>query len=719
MSVGTYQTTLIWINNQSYLNRDKIGFLQFEFQVWHRTNLTAVNFYEEKVSGEPFLMKVKFVDNDSSTFIDFATVTYNSSYGASGTMIYFGSGTYVADMDINLTLGNYYFSFKASKQYYENQFKRNLIHLKIISQPLALKIPHEVINVDANSYAVCQVNVTGAISKTLITGGVNLTTDWDKEYTVTDHLDGHVTLNLSTDNIPLEGIIETYTVSVFANKLNYGSTTAFLSITVHPITAVVNVNTSIVNVKLHESFSLKINYTVGESSEIISEPILNVSWASSFNILSSANNIIINFSTTDLSLGSYIVLFQLNHPGYETAFESVYVTILPLEINVETIEFNGTIDVVAGSSSSISIRLIEEGSGRVIDNANVTYSWKFELGEFTHVGNGIYEVVLSIPEKAVGAYSIDIIITTEDVELKNRNFPIHIYVLQGSTPNYLFLGIIIALVSVIGVLATLSVRSYVIIPRKRKKDRLFQNTIQVFKDVKNIQAAMFIQRNSGMPFFNKNYANFDTRDNSLLSGFIQAITLFGEQMINGSMSDEPKRKSKEIYSKNIIELNFKYFHLLICDYQSVRSLLILREHSSERLKRKFYLLSVEIDAKLGKKIENFRGNLTEFESNIEILLNEFLSLYHSEPYTLIKDASYMQYLKKSRELHSIESRILNVIIARTKFEKKFTLNNIVEEINEKDVDAIYGGLHTLIARNIIVPVHYNKGETHPLLGGFK
>ena len=166
-------------------------------------------------------------------------------------------------------------------------------------------------------------------------------------------------------------------------------------------------------------------------------------------------------------------------------------------------------------------------------------------------------------------------------------------------------------------------------------------------------------------------------------------------------------------------MNFKYFHLLICDYQSVRSLLILREHSSERLKKQFYLLSVEIDAKLGNKIEKFSGNLSEFESNVDILLNEFLSLYYSEPYKLIKDASYMQFLKKSRELKSIEARILNVIIARTKLEKEFTLNNIVEEIDEKNVDAIYGGIHTLVARNIIVPIHYKKKDSHPLLGGFK
>lgn len=166
-------------------------------------------------------------------------------------------------------------------------------------------------------------------------------------------------------------------------------------------------------------------------------------------------------------------------------------------------------------------------------------------------------------------------------------------------------------------------------------------------------------------------------------------------------------------------MNFKYFHLLICDYQAVRSLLILREHSSERLKKQFYLLSVEINAKLGDKIENFRGDLSEFESKISILIDEFLFLHFHDPFKLIDDASYMRFLKKGGELKAIESRILNVIISLSKRNKEFTINRIIEEIDEKDIDKIYGGLHTLIQRNIIIPPTHDDDDAHPLLGGLK
>ncbi len=827
MSVGNYQTIIEWTNNQSQSDRDKVGFLQVEFDVSHQTNLTAVSPEEVKVSGEPYLMKVEFKDYNLNQSIDFATITYNSTYGASGTMAYLGSGIYVADVDLSgLSAGDYFFSFNASKIYYINQSITNLIHLEIITQPLALEIPPTVINVDANSYAISRINVTGALSGTLLPGSVNVTTDWHEVFTVTDYLNGTVKLNLSTRYVPTQGIPETFTITVFANKTDYGTTFGFISITVHPIPTIVNVNETIVDVYINRSFYLSVNYTEEGSEDVITGATLNVSWVSFYSIMPVANGFIVNFSTIDLSLATHTILLQLNHPGYETGFQNVYVNVLPkttyleiflnqedktsdkslaipgnepinitilykdnitdsfisgatvelfelgsgisetltengqqysiifnpgdlpvdiyffsitaqkenynivpssikitidqIEILVETPGVNGTRELYIGETLSISIILTEEGSGKLIENANASYSWLSYLNEeITNMGDGIYETQIKIPESAHGPYTIELIIKVEGSQFKNRKFPISIYVSKPAAPNYLFLIVLGVSIPVISVLGVLSLRSYVIIPRKRKKDRLFMNTIQVFKDVKNIQAVMFIQRLSGLPFFTKNYTNFDQKNNSLLSGFIQAITIFGEQMINGSISDDQKKKGKEIYSKNIIELNFKYFHLLICDYQSVRSLLILREHSSERLKKQFYWLSIEIDAKLGNKIVNFTGDVSVFESKISTILDEFLFLHYNEPYKLIDDASYMKFLKKGGELQAIESRILNVIISLTKISKEFTINRIIEEIDEKEIDKIYGGLHTLIQRNIIISASQEGDDAHPLLSGLK
>ncbi|KKK66781.1 hypothetical protein LCGC14_2960640, partial [marine sediment metagenome] len=372
----------------------------------------------------------------------------------------------------------------------------------------------------------------------------------------------------------------------------FGITSGFISITVHPIPTDITVNETIVDVYINRSFYLKINYTEEISSAVINGAMLNVSWASFYNIIPVANGFIVNFSTIDLSLTIYTILLELSHPGHESGFHNVYVNVIPkstslqiflnqedkttdkslsipgnnplnitviykdtitdsfisgaivelngsgisetltengqqysiifnsgdfsigiyflsisiqkenynivpsiikitidqIEILVEIIEFNGTLDIFAGDSFSISIILTEEGSGKLIENANVSYSWLSYLDEaFTNIGDGIYEIQIKVPNSAKGSYTIDLIVLIEGTQFKNRIFPLNIYILQRPTPNYLIWIILGILIPVIGVLSALSLRNYVIIPRKRKKERLFMNTIQVFKDVKNIQ----------------------------------------------------------------------------------------------------------------------------------------------------------------------------------------------------------------------------------------
>ena len=210
----------------------------------------------------------RLTDYDFDTYIAFATVAYNSTIGQSGIMGYLGSGTYFLDFDTSgLGLGDYYFSFNASKNYYQNQISIDLIHLKIIAQPLALEVPKTVMSGSGNNYVSCQVNVTGALSGTLI-WPVNISTNWLNPYTVTHHNNGTFTLNFSTWNLPTQGVIETYSVSVFASKTYYGNTTSFIAMMVYPIKTIIGVNRSIFVVDLGESVDIKVNYTV-EGSEFL------------------------------------------------------------------------------------------------------------------------------------------------------------------------------------------------------------------------------------------------------------------------------------------------------------------------------------------------------------------------------------------------------------------------------------------------------------------
>ncbi|MBY8988820.1 MAG: hypothetical protein KGD61_10225, partial [Candidatus Lokiarchaeota archaeon] len=334
MTVGKYSVVINWVNNQSFFEIDKVGFAQFEFTVWHYTNLTAVTSNFEQIAGDPLLLKVKYTDFNLNSSIHFATMTYSSTFGASGTMVYLGSGVYFIDVDTNsLPLGDYYFSFNASKSFYENQTIVNLIHLNIVAQPLDLEVPHSALEGNANSIISCRINATGAISGTKIYP-VNLTTDWFNPFNITDHNNGTYTLDFSTFNIPASGFLESFNIEIFANKTNYGSTNEFITLLVHPLSTVAYVNTSLVSVNSNNIINLKVNYTTEGSSEIITGSNCTVTWQSSFLITPVSDGFNIKLFTSGLAVDYYTVLIKLEKAGYEVAFESVTVILIEQDVNL-------------------------------------------------------------------------------------------------------------------------------------------------------------------------------------------------------------------------------------------------------------------------------------------------------------------------------------------------------------------------------------------------
>ncbi|MHA2184839.1 MAG: hypothetical protein ACXAAI_07540, partial [Promethearchaeota archaeon] len=202
MEVGEYEVLVVWTNNASYITRDKVGFKKTEFIIWHHTNLKAVDSYFEAIAGDPILAKVNFTDRDVNKFIDFAEVTYNTTYGGEGIGAYLGSGIYYIDLDTSsLGLGDYYISFNASKIYYQNQTAINLIQIKIIAEPLALQLPRTILIAEANSFINVQVNVTGYITGNYLSSA-NISLNWQNNYTIIDFNNGTWVFNLSTFNLP-------------------------------------------------------------------------------------------------------------------------------------------------------------------------------------------------------------------------------------------------------------------------------------------------------------------------------------------------------------------------------------------------------------------------------------------------------------------------------------------------------------------------------------
>lgn len=1021
MSVGKYQVIISWSNNQSYLNRDEAGFIELSFIVWHQTNLTAITDYFELLAGDPLLLKVQYTDYDFNVSITFANVKFNSSYGISGTMSYQGSGQYLADIDTySLGLGDYYFSFNASLTYYENKTAKDLIHLKIIAQPLSIKVPTEALNVTGNSYAICQVNLTGALTGKLIDETANMTTNWHKYYNITNHYNGTFTLNFSTYNLPTDGLLKSYTITIYANKTNYGTTQNSISLLVYPIDSTAKSNATTINTYINEIIDIKVNYS--SSGTLIEGASCSITWSGSSNVKPSADGFIVSLNTVNLKNDIYTVIIKLSKPAYQNAYLNVIVAIytqdvnlsltinsedlpenevfeyyfnqqlnfslrsfgekdqeyislgnvtwiseklernfteapqtyynlsllidaayfdpginqifiqfrkenyttttfsfqlfltlqpvnlsvyinydeitedtliemyfkeslsissrafatnenqyltggnitwhsdnfienltespntcfnltfelgndqfnsginyvylefeqnnyttttfsfqlllheqeidislkiddekvkqnelietsynevitlttrayasieknyltgqfyfvndvdrarldkseddnwyeLPItistvnfslginyvyiefqktdysttrfsfqiqvdqiDISVNTLSFEDSIQAYVGDSVNISIQLLDNRKN-YIKGANITYSWEYGLGQFKDLGNGTYNLGLDLPNNVDGNHKFTLIISKAGKIYKTKEYPIIITISQRELPDYWIWIFIIGTVGLTGSLGVLSFKAYVLKPRALLKELTLKAKTQNYKDMRNIQAIILLEKKSGLPLYYRTYSFLKDTDPELFSGFVQAIIAIGTKLMEKETEVKPTTEQNDI-SKLMMEIDFKYFYALIYDYKELRVVTILKEKSSERLKEKIKEIAEIIKSEMKEELENFKGILIPFKKKIPEILGSNLDLHYKDFFTLIDPETRLRKTKLFYELTSLDTRVLNTLESYLRSHEKFNLEIIFDLIAEKNEDFVIEALESLLEKEFIIP----------------
>ncbi len=275
-------------------------------------------------------------------------------------------------------------------------------------------------------------------------------------------------------------------------------------------------------------------------------------------------------------------------------------------------------------------------------------------------------------------------------------------------PNYMLLGILFASIGIGAIFAALSLRSYVILPRKRRKESELLAETQRFKDIRNIQAIVIIHKLSGIPIFSKSYSILEKHKKELFSGFIQAITTIGEEFVERESAKPKMKESAKGYgSERIMELDFKYFYCLIADLEEVRAVLVLSEKSSERLKSQLRHLLLALNLNLSEQLQSWDGSLDQFEVILPSILNEYFELYYKESFQLnIRDNEFLK-ITKDKSLNKMEIRVLNVIdsVAKSK-ENIINLDMIINLVHEENKDIIIKAIESLIAQKIIIPFNY-------------
>ncbi|MFX1344561.1 MAG: hypothetical protein ACFFAI_05610 [Promethearchaeota archaeon] len=423
-------------------------------------------------------------------------------------------------------------------------------------------------------------------------------------------------------------------------------------------------------------------------------------------------NTTITCSPDNFTLLNNLIYLQFEHPNYKTATFGFQLFIDQIEMEVETINFEDTINAEKGETINIQIQLIDNKTSNLIEDATIKYIWEYGIGTINQTVPGTYEADIKLPEGVDGSFKFDLIITPNSSIYKSTLYSFVVVIGEpivngGSEFSSLLLWIIIGvLVSIVSVLGVLSMRSYVILPRKRKKEAELLAETQRFKDLRNIQAIVIVHKLSGIPLYSRSYSILEKHKKELFSGFIQAITTVGEEFSEKEESIEESEVSQKAYGvEKIIELDFKYFYCLIADKDDVRAVFILREKSSERLKSQISNLILALNLKLSMELENWDGSLDKFEELVPTIINEYFELHYKGSFRLSEKMDLLK-MRKEKDLDKLEIRTLNVIQSAAKRNNNVVnLDNIIELVSEENKDLIIVAIERLIEKKLISPIN--------------
>ncbi len=418
-------------------------------------------------------------------------------------------------------------------------------------------------------------------------------------------------------------------------------------------------------------------------------------------------NTTITCSPEIFSLGVNYAYLRFQKENYSTTIFSFQILVDQIDPHIESLGFEDTINAIIGDTLKIQFRLLDPNTNTTIGNASVSFTWEYGFGIFNLSSPGIYQYFLELPENLKGNFQFNLLVIPDNTVYKpsQQSFVIVISeaIIEGDSSGLLLWSIILILIGIVSALGILSLRSYVLLPRRRKRESELLSKTQRFKDLNNIQAVVIVHTLSGIPIYAKTYSILEKRKKELFSGFIQAITMVGEEFSQETAQNiEEKEDSAGFGMEKIIELDFKQFHCLIADREEVRIIFILKEKSSERLKSQVSHLMLALNLKLSNELEDWDGSLDTFEKEIPPILNDYFELYYKESFKLPENINFLK-LRKEQSLSKMEMRVINVIQSMSKDNIISDLNNIIELVSEENKDLIIEAIEVLIRRGLIVP----------------
>jgi len=279
------------------------------------------------------------------------------------------------------------------------------------------------------------------------------------------------------------------------------------------------------------------------------------------------------------------------------------------------------------------------------------------------------------------------------------------FIPEEDISTFLLWLFITVLLVIIGILGSLSVRSYIFLPRQQRKKSYLSQRTQKFKDIRNMQAIIAMHKPSGLPVYSQNYSSIMKGKNTLFSGFIQAVSIIGDELTKSDKKASKMKRSKEkLDFHKVVELDLKQFHCLILDVEELRTVLILKSKSSKRLKDILVHFSFAVYVKISERLKNWNNDIHSLDKTIQPLVNEYFDILYKDPFKAnIQESELLKY-KKKLNLSKFEFHIMNTIFLLLKEKSHFKLMDILERETDKNEDEIINATESLIEFKLISPI---------------
>jgi hypothetical protein len=527
---------------------------------------------------------------------------------------------------------------------------------------------------------------------------------------------GQYLVNISTASLTTGGYLS---IIINASKTNFESKTLFQQIQIAPRNVYFEIAINSADCSLNKSYSTKIHsplnletqiFTKSDDQQVTDGTILltdNQGFSRVFVYNSGKYNL--SFNADVLGLGTHYLSLIFNKSNYQTTAITIQLSVGQLELtaifsNLET----ATIIAAPDSEFEVIIYLEDPSTKQFLIGAKVSYSWQFGTGLLEELGNGEYRLMEKTPSQQ-GTYKIKIVIdagNTYQVETIELILISNIPATEEPRPDYTW-AIVVGVLLLVGLLGIV-VKQNIINPRRLRALEELRKSTQVFDDVFNIRGVMIIQKSSGLLLYNHIIGDPNSYNQTIFSGFLQAIMLFSTQLTPDSADyisrgDRSKVDSHSGMAKgaDFLEFTHQNFNIFVKDGENIRVALILDGRSSTSLREKTDQLIEQFEIVFGDIIVSWDGNQEMFIQTGYKMIEDIFELVLLKDYTLSDKSSAQELIKELITPNSLSETVYNILKTLTNEQTMFKLRTVVSLISASNQLKTKGLLLQFIQKRII------------------